>query len=358
MIDKLYAIYERWQDVGKQLGDPNLMDDMKRYIKLNKEFKDLQIIVDAYKEYKDLLSNIDFNKQLLNDKETDPELREMAKVELEICETKLPIVEENIRQILVPVDPEDDKNTQLEIRAGTGGDEAGIFVGDLYRMYTRFCELKGWTIEILNLNESESGGYKEVVLKINGEGVYGVLKYESGVHRVQRVPETEAKGRVHTSAASVVALPEADEVDVQINPTDLRIDTFRASGAGGQHVNRTESAVRITHIPSGVVAECQDERSQLQNRERAMQVIRTKVYDMEYKKHLDAIAAKRKTLVSTGDRSAKIRTYNYPQSRVTDHRINLTIFNLPDFMNGNIMEMIDSLQVAEHAEKLKAGLEL
>ena len=356
MLDKLAAIKYRWEDIGEQLSDPAAMSDMKKYAQMGKDYKDLQIIVDAYEKYKDIMSNIDHNKEILkNDK--DPEFREMAKMELEELLASQAEMEEEIKQLLVPKDPEDEKDATLEIRAGTGGDEAAIFVGDLYRMYSRYLENKGWKVEPLNFNESAAGGYKEVILSVKGSSVYGTLKYESGVHRVQRVPATESQGRVHTSAVSVAVLPEADEVDVQINPADLRVDTYRASGAGGQHVNKTESAVRITHIPTGVVAECQKERSQFRNRDVAMEMLRTRIYETEYRKHLDAIASKRRTMVSTGDRSAKIRTYNYPQGRVTDHRIGLTLYNLDNIINGDIQMIIDKLQVAENAEKLKAGAE-
>jgi len=354
VLDKLEAIKLRWDDIGDQLSDPTTMADMKRFAKLSKEYKDLQVIVDAYYRYSNILGNIENNKTILQT-ESDSEFRDMAKSELDALQEAQTELEEEVRQLLIPKDPEDEKDATLEIRAGTGGDEAAIFAGDLFRMYSRYMETKGWKLEIVSLNESEAGGYKEVIARVSGETVYGQLKYESGVHRVQRVPETESQGRVHTSAASIAVLPEAEEVDVYINPTDLRIDTFRASGAGGQHVNRTESAVRITHVPTGIVAECQQERSQHANKEVAMQVLRTRLYEAEYKKHLDAIAATRKTLVSTGDRSAKIRTYNYPQGRVTDHRIGLTLYNLDAIMNGDIQGIIDALQLAENAEKMKVG---
>lgn len=356
MLDKLQAIKERFDAIAEQLQEPEVISDMKRYIKLNKEYKDLETIVEAYLKYRDILSNIENTKNILRT-DNDDDMREMAKLEITELEMKNAEMEEYIKELLIPKDPEDDKNAIVEVRAGTGGDEAGIFAGDLYRMYLRFCDIKGWKAELLNENESSSGGYKEISIQISGEGVYGLLKYESGVHRVQRVPETESQGRVHTSAASVAVLPEADEVDVDINPVDIKVDTFRASGAGGQHVNKTESAIRLTHMPTGVVVECQSERSQIRNRESAMTMLRTKIYEMEYQKHMAEIAKKRKTMVSTGDRSAKIRTYNFPQGRVTDHRIGLTLYNLPEVMNGSIEDIINALQVAENAEKLKAGIE-
>ncbi|QQS29888.1 MAG: peptide chain release factor 1 [Sphingobacteriales bacterium] len=354
MLEKLEAIMHRWEDIEEKLADPSVMGDMKRYKQLSKEYRDLEPIVQAYHKYKDITDNIEFNKEVLKT-DKDPEFRELAKADLDILEAQLIVLEEEVRQLLVPKDPEDDKNVMLEIRAGTGGDEAAIFAGDLYRMYMRYCEQKGWKTELMSMSEGTTGGFKEIIVSVTGTGIYGELKYESGVHRVQRVPVTESQGRVHTSAASVAVMPEAEEVDVVINPADLRVDVFRASGAGGQHVNRTESAVRITHIPTGVVAECQQERSQIRNREIAMNMLRTKIYEAEYQKHIDEIAKRRKTLVSTGDRSAKIRTYNYPQGRVTDHRIGLSLYNLSAVMDGDLTALIQALQVAENAEKLKAG---
>lgn len=354
MLDKLEAIKQRWEDIGQQLIDPASMSDMNRYAQLGKSYKELQVIVDAYEKYKEILSNIENNNDIMRSTD-DSEFKEMAKMELEELGEAQTNIEEEIKYLLIPKDPTDDKNAMLEIRAGTGGDEASIFAGDLFRMYQRYTETKGWKMELINMSENQLGGYKEIVVKVSGSGVYGILKYESGVHRVQRVPVTESQGRVHTSAASVAVLPEADEVDVEVKTADLRVDTFRASGAGGQHVNKTESAVRITHIPTGIVVECQDERSQMRNREKAMEVLRTRIYEKEYQKHIEAIASARRTLVSTGDRSAKIRTYNYPQGRVTDHRIKLTLYHLDAIINGDIQHIIDQLQIAENAEKLKAG---
>jgi len=354
MLDKLESIKVRWESLGERLTDPGLVSDMKQFTKISKEYKDLKTIVDTYEVYKNVLSNIDFNKNLLQN-EKDEEMRELAKGDLDELKEQRANLEDNIKQLLIPKDPEDEKDVIVEIRAGTGGDEAGIFVGDLYRMYMKYCETQKFKVELLGQNESSSGGYKEISFSVSGEDVYGILKYESGVHRVQRIPVTESQGRVHTSAVSVAVLPEADEVDVVINPADLRVDTYRASGAGGQHVNKTESAVRLTHIPTGVVAECQDGRSQHKNKDAAMKMLRTKLYEAKLKKHNDAIASKRKTMVSTGDRSAKIRTYNYPQGRVTDHRINLTLYHLDAIINGDIKEILEQLRLAENAEKLKEG---
>jgi len=355
MLDKLQAIKDRWTHVGDQITDPAMMADMRIYAQLNKEYKELKLIVEAYDDYVLLLSNIENCKNLL-ETEKDEEFRQMTKEELDELLPQVEIMEERIKTLLIPKDIEDGKNAILELRAGTGGDESGIFVGDLFRMYSRFCDAKGWHIEIMNENPSAAGGFKEIVAEVTGTDVYGILKYESGVHRVQRVPQTESQGRVHTSAASVAVLPEADEFDIELHENDIRKDVFRASGAGGQHVNRTESAVRVTHIPTGIVVECQDGRSQLKNYEQALKVLRSRIYEIKYKEHLDEIASKRKTMVSTGDRSAKIRTYNYPQGRITDHRIGMTIYNLAAFMDGEIGTMIDALIVAENAEKLKGGV--
>jgi peptide chain release factor 1 len=325
---------------------------MKRYVKLNQEYKRLESLVAAFKEYKALIDNIESGKEIL-DNETDPDLREMAREEIDSSEALIPKKEQDIRLLLVPADPEDGKNAILEIRAGTGGDEASIFAGDLFRMYSKFCERKGWRLEVTNTSEGTSGGYKEIVAKVSGDGVYGILKYESGVHRVQRVPQTETQGRVHTSAATVAVLPEAEEFDVDLKESDIRKDTYCSSGPGGQSVNTTYSAIRLTHMPTGIVVTCQDEKSQLKNLAKAMAELRTRIYNMEYQKYIDAIASKRKTMVSTGDRSAKIRTYNWPQGRITDHRINLTIYNLQAVINGDLDEIIEKLMVEENSERLK-----
>ena len=326
-------------------------------MKLNKEYRDLEPIIEAYREYKNILSNIQTAKDILV-KEKDEEMREMAKMELLELEEKVKPLEEKIKLLLLPKDPEDEKNAILEIRAGTGGDEASIFAGDLYRMYLKYCERKKWKVEVTHLNEGTVGGYKEIVMKVSGNGVYGILKYESGVHRVQRVPQTETQGRVHTSAATVAVLPEAEDFDIDLRQEDIRKDTYCSSGPGGQSVNTTYSAIRLTHIPSGIVVTCQDEKSQLKNLDKAMAELRTRLYNLEYQKYLDEISSKRKTMVSTGDRSAKIRTYNYPQGRVTDHRINLTLYNLSAIIDGDIQEIIEQLQMAENAERLKeAGVE-
>ncbi|MGD0710221.1 MAG: peptide chain release factor 1 [Bacteroidales bacterium] len=354
MLDKLEAIYKRWEEIGKQIADPDAMSDMKRYIKLSKDFKELQPVIDAYKEYKLVMDNITSTKEILS-KEKDDEFREMAKSELDELITKRDKMEEDIRVMLIPADPEDGKNALVEIRAGTGGDEASIFAGDLYRMYTRYCENRKWKIELVDFTQGTAGGFKEIIFNVIGENVYGQLKYESGVHRVQRVPQTETQGRVHTSAASVVVLPEADEFDVDLKQSDIRKDTFCSSGPGGQSVNTTYSAIRLTHIPTGIVVSCQDEKSQIKNLDKAMKVLRSRLYELEYQKYLDDISKKRKTMVSTGDRSAKIRTYNYSQSRITDHRIGVSTYNLPVFMDGAIQDMIDALQLAENAERLKAA---
>lgn len=352
ILDKLRGLQKRFEEVGELLSQPDIISDMKRYVQLNKEYKELDPIVKAYKEYENLLSNINDAKGILAS-EKDEELREMAKAEIDELLQKVEPLEEEIRYLLIPADPEDAKNAVVEIRAGTGGDEASIFAGDLYRMYTKYCEARGWKIEVTSITEGTVGGYKEIILFVTGDGVYGILKYESGVHRVQRVPQTETQGRVHTSAATVAVLPEADEFDIELKQEDIRKDTYCSSGPGGQSVNTTYSAIRLTHIPTGVVVTCQDEKSQLKNLDKAMKELRTRLYNLEYQKHMDELAAKRKTMVSTGDRSAKIRTYNYPQGRVTDHRINLTMYNLQAIVNGDIQEIIDKLQMAENAERLK-----
>jgi peptide chain release factor 1 len=352
IIGKLEVIEIRFQEVGKLITDPDIIADMQRYVKLNKEYKDLEEIVGVYKQYKTVTDNIRSSKEVLANEE-DAEFREMAKLELEELEPMREELEEKIKFLLIPKDPEDDKNVILELRAGTGGDEACIFVEDVFRMYTMYFKEKGWTYEVINSHEGGTKGYKEISMNVEGEGIYGMLKFESGVHRVQRVPETESQGRVHTSAITVAVLPEAEEVDVELNMTEVKRDTFRASGAGGQHVNKTESAIRLTHLPTGIVVECQDGRSQHKNLEKAISVLRSRLYQQELDKKNEERAAHRKSLVSTGDRSAKIRTYNYPQGRITDHRINKTIYNLNAFMNGDIQEMIDALKMAENAERMK-----
>ncbi len=352
MIEKLEEIKKRFEEVGQLIVQPDAMADMNKYTKLNKEYRDLEKIVIKYDEYSLAKDNLTNAKDVLV-KEKDPEFREMAKEEIDELTPKVEELEEELKMMLIPKDPNDSRNVILEIRAGTGGDEASLFVGDLFRMYKLFAESQKWDFSVLNFSEGSTGGYKEIVTSVNGEDVYAKLKFESGVHRVQRVPATESQGRVHTSAATVAVLPEAEEVDVEINMADVRRDTFRASGAGGQHINKTESAVRLTHNPSGLVVECQDGRSQHANFDKALKVLRSRLYDMELKKHNDAISAQRKSMVGSGDRSDKIRTYNYPQGRVTDHRINFSVHNLPTVMNGELGEFIEQLRIAENTEKLK-----
>ena len=352
LLEKYESIRYRFEEVGSQITDPSVMSDMKRYVKLNQEYKRLESLVAAFREYKATIDNIESGKQMLAE-ETDEDLREMAREEIEASEAMIDEKEQNIKLLLIPADPEDGKNAILEIRAGTGGDEASIFAGDLFKMYTKFCERRGWRMEVTNISEGTSGGYKEIVATITGEGVYGIMKYESGVHRVQRVPQTETQGRVHTSAATVAVLPEAEEFDIDLRESDIRKDTYCSSGPGGQSVNTTYSAIRLTHIPTGIVVTCQDQKSQIKNLAKAMIELRTRIYNQEHQKYLDAIASKRKTMVSTGDRSAKIRTYNWPQGRITDHRINLTIYNLQAVIGGDLDEIIDKLQVEENAERLK-----
>ena len=352
ILDRLKGVKDRFEDVGRLITEPEIMDDMKRYVRLNKEYKNLEPVIQAYEKYKNLLSNIQNAKDLLAS-EKDEEFREMVKMELDELSERVGPLEEKIKLILIPADAEDDKNALVEIRAGTGGDEASIFAGELYRMYSKYCENRRWKLEVSSFSEGTAGGYKEIIMRVLGEGAYGTMKYESGVHRVQRVPQTETQGRVHTSAASVAVLPEADEFDVEINQADIRKDTYCSSGPGGQSVNTTYSAIRLTHEPSGIVVTCQDQKSQLKNLDKAMAELRTRLYNLEYQKYLDQISSKRKTMVSTGDRSAKIRTYNFPQGRMTDHRIGLTMYNLAAVMDGELQEIIDKLQMAENAERLK-----
>lgn len=353
MLDKLEAIYERFHYLEEKLSDPELVADMEKFRKVNKEYKDLQDLVSIYKKYKELLGNISTAKEMLGEK--DPDLKEMAEGELQELLPQKEEMEEAIKIMLIPKDPEDSKDVIFEIRAGTGGDEAAIFAGDLYRMYIKFFEERGFKTEVISVNEGTVGGYSKIVLEVTGDDVYGVLKFESGAHRVQRVPKTESQGRVHTSAATVVVMPKLEMEDVDINKADLKVDTFRSSGAGGQHVNKTESGVRFTHIPTGIVAESQDGRSQIKNREIALQRLYQKIFDYQKTQHDSEQAAIRRSLVGSGDRSDKIRTYNYPQNRVTDHRINLTLYNLDKIIEGSLDEVIEALRVAENSEKMKAG---
>ncbi len=357
MLDQLEAIRERFEEVTQQITQPEVVSDMTKFKRISKEYKDLEKIVNQYKAYKNVLSNIDNAKEVIAT-EKDEEFRDLAKAELDELVPQRDEMEAVIKELLIPKDPNDSKNVILEIRAGTGGDEASIFAGDLFRMYQRYIEKQGWSMSLLDHNDGSSGGYKEIVLQVEGEDVYAKLKFESGVHRVQRVPATESQGRVHTSAASVVVMPEADEVDVVLNMNDIRVDTFNSSGAGGQSVNTTYSAVRMVHIPTGITVSCQDERSQIKNREKALSVLRSRIYEQELAKHNAAIAADRKSMVGTGDRSDKIRTYNYPQSRITDHRIGYTVYNLPTVMDGEVGDFIENLRIADNAEKLKEGAEV
>jgi peptide chain release factor 1 len=354
LLEKLKGIADRFDEVGRLITEPDVVNDMKRYVQLNKEYKELNKVVEFYHEYKNVLDNVESTRRIL-DTEKDEEMREMAKEEMDALIARRDEMEEEIKVLLLPADPEDAKNAIVEIRAGTGGDEASIFAGDLFRMYVKFFDIKGWKYSINSFTDGTNGGYKEVIFAVTGEGVYGIMKYESGVHRVQRVPQTETQGRIHTSAATVAVLPEAEEFDIELLPADIRVDTYCSSGPGGQSVNTTYSAVRLTHVPTGVVVTCQDQKSQIKNKDKAMIELRTRLYNLEYQKYMDEISSKRKTMVSSGDRSAKIRTYNYPQGRMTDHRIGLTLYNLPAILNGDIMEIIDKLQIAENAERLKAS---
>ncbi len=352
MLDRLQIIKQRFDEVSDLIIQPDIISDQKRYVQLNKEYKDLKALAEKREEYLKLVGNIEEANEIIADG-SDAEMVEMAKMELDEAKERLPQLEEEIKFLLIPKDPEDAKNVMVEIRAGTGGDEASIFAGDLFRMYTKYCEDKGWRTSVVDMNEGTSGGFKEVIFEVTGDDVYGTLKFEAGVHRVQRVPQTETQGRVHTSAATVMVLPEAEEFDVQIDMNDVRIDFFCSSGPGGQSVNTTKSAVRMTHVPTGLVAQCQDEKSQHKNKDKALQVLRSRLYEMELAKKQEIDAAKRTSQVSSGDRSAKIRTYNYSQGRVTDHRIGLSLFDLDGFMNGNINKMIDELQLVNNTEKLK-----
>ena len=357
ILTRLEGVKARFDEVGQLINDPSVIGDMDRYVKLNREYRQLEPIIEAYDAFSNLLSNVDSAKEILAE-EKDEEMREMAKEELDLYQQQLAPLEEEIKLLLLPRDPEDEKAAIVEIRAGTGGDEASIFAGDLYRMYTKYFESRKWKSSTTSFTEGTVGGFKEIIMEVTGEGVYGVMKYESGVHRVQRVPQTETQGRVHTSAATVAVLPEAEDFEVQINQADIRKDTYCSSGPGGQSVNTTYSAIRLTHIPTGIVVTCQDEKSQLKNLDKAMRELRSRLYNLEYQKRMDEISSQRKTMVSSGDRSAKIRTYNYSQGRVTDHRINLTLYNLQSIINGDLQEVIDKLQMAENAERLKeSGIE-
>jgi peptide chain release factor 1 len=355
MLDKLEAIKNRFDEVSEALVSPDVMSDMKKYTSLNKEYKELNRIVVKYLEYKNLLDNIESSKKVLAT-EKDQDFREMAKEELELLGPQKETMEEEIKQLLIPKDPNDSKNIIIEVRAGAGGDEAAIFAGDVFRMYQRFAERQKWKMDIIDFTEGSSGGYKEVIANVAGDDVYGKMKYESGVHRVQRVPNTETQGRVHTSAASVAVLPEMDEVEVEIDLNDVRKDTFCSSGPGGQSVNTTYSAIRLTHIPSGLVVQCQDEKSQIKNFDKALKVLRSRLYELELKKHNDTVGAQRREMVGSGDRSDKIRTYNYPQGRVTDHRIGYTVYNLPVVMDGALNDFIEELRLAENAQRLQEGV--
>ncbi len=353
-VEKLKEIKEKYDEINKQLSDPAIVSDQSKLIKLSKERSDLQEIVETYERYSTIQSNIEGNQEIIGTSD-DKDLVDLAEMELEELFTEKADLEDKVKLLLIPKDPDDDKDVILEVRAGTGGEEAGLFAGDLYRMYLRFAELKGWKAELIDINEASMGGLKEAVLGLRGTNVYGDLKFESGVHRVQRVPATEASGRVHTSAASVVVLPEVEDVEVEVDPNELRIDVYRSGGAGGQNVNKVETAIRITHIPTGIVVQCQDERSQLKNRQKAMKVLKSRLYDIKMQEQNSDLAAQRKSMVKSGDRSDKIRTYNFPQNRVTDHRIGVTLYNLSNIIEGELFELIEKLKIADRTEKLKAG---
>jgi len=357
MIEKLQIIQQRFDEVSDLIIQPDVITDQKRYIQLNKEYKELSVMVEKMNQYKIIISNLEEAELLLKD-EQDEEMIAMAKMEIESAKENLPKLEEEIKFLLIPKDPEDAKNVVVEIRAGTGGDEASIFAGDLYRMYTKYCQSQNWQVSFVDSNEGTAGGFKEVIFEVSGDDVYGTLKYESGVHRVQRVPQTETQGRVHTSAATVMVLPEAEEFDIEIDMNEVRVDYFCSSGPGGQSVNTTYSAVRLTHEPSGIVAQCQDQKSQHKNKDKALKVLRSRLYELELSKKLALDSEKRNSLVSSGDRSAKIRTYNYPQGRVTDHRIGLTLYDLPNVINGDVQKLIDELQLYQNTEKLKEAGEV
>lgn len=354
MLEKLNIVKQRFDEVNDLIIQPEIISDQKRYIALNKEYKDLRVLMDKRDEYIEFSGNLKEAEEIIADG-SDPEMVEMAKMQYEEAKEKIPALEEEIRFLLIPKDPEDAKNAVVEVRAGTGGDEASIFAGDLYRMYTKYCESKGWKVEVMDFNEGTSGGFKEVIFEVSGEDVYGTLKFEAGVHRVQRVPQTETQGRVHTSAASVIVLPEAEEFDVELDMSEVRIERTTSTGPGGQSVNTTYSAIKLHHEPTGMIVSCQDQKSSHKNLEKAIKVLRSRLYEIELAKKEAADSEKRKSMVSTGDRSAKIRTYNYPQGRVTDHRIGLTLYDLQNIINGDIQKIIDELMLAENTEKLKAS---
>tara|TARA_Y100000385_G_scaffold83367_1_gene85453 strand:- start:5328 stop:6404 length:1077 start_codon:yes stop_codon:yes gene_type:complete len=357
MLERIQIIQQRFDEVSDLIIQPDIISDQKRYVQINKEYKDLKKILDRGEIYKSLMSNIDEAQEIISDG-TDAEMVEMAKMQLDEAKSKLPEIEEEIKFLLIPKDPEDTKNVVVEVRAGTGGDEASIFAGDLHRMYTKYCESKGWKVDVVDFNEGTSGGYKEIIFEVSGEDVYGTMKFEAGVHRVQRVPKTETQGRVHTSAASVIVLPEAEEFDIELDMTEVRIERTTSTGPGGQSVNTTYSAIKLHHEPTGMIVSCQDQKSSHKNLEKALKVLRSRLYEMELAKKQAADSEKRKSMVSSGDRSAKIRTYNYPQGRVTDHRIGLTLYDLSNIINGDVQKIIDELMLAENTEKLKADSDL